>query len=386
ARVRESLLTKLPHLQVLLTGLTADDDRFLRGLHEAPTSQVHDGVPHFTPGDTKARPGSGLLTGRREQFLRLLDTCGQDAALTPLARALTRVLDAAGAPRALVLGGRTLTWGTRTHVMGVVNVTPDSFSDGGRFLAAESAVAHGEALARAGADLLDVGGESTRPGAPPVSADEELARILPVVRGLKERTDVPISVDTSKAVVAKEALAAGAVLVNDISGLHFDPQLAHVVAATGAACCVMHIRGTPETMQREAVYADVVAEVLVWLDEAVERAVTAGVPRDRLLVDPGIGFGKTAGHNLLLLRRLVDLRQLGLPVLVGTSRKSFLGKLAGGKPPSERLAATLGSVAAVAALGGADVVRVHDVAECRDALAVADAIRTSREAGDLFGL
>jgi len=184
--------------------------------------------------------------------------------------------------------------------------------------------------------------------------------------------------------VAREALRAGATLVNDISGLTFDPELAEVVARSGAALCLMHLQGTPLTMQQAPHYEDVVDEVLDFLEAAIARAEAAGVSRQRLLVDPGIGFGKTAGHNLLLLRRARDLRLLGLPVLVGTSRKGFLGALAGGKPPGERLAATLGSIAALAALGSADLVRVHDVSEARDALAVADAVREAMEGGDLF--
>jgi dihydropteroate synthase len=294
------------------------------------------------------------------------------------------VLETSMPPAPLVLGGRTFAFGTRTHVMGVVNVTPDSFSDGGRYFGTEAAVAHGLRLAEAGADVLDVGGESTRPGSPPVSAEEELARILPVIEGLRARSDVPLSVDTTKAAVAREALKAGAVLINDISGFHFDAELPRVVAEAGAACCLMHIQGTPETMQKEPHYEDVVDEVLAFLEEGVAKAVAAGVPRERVLVDPGIGFGKTLGHNLFLLRRLGELRVLGLPVLVGTSRKAFLGRLTGGKPADERLAATLGSVALMAAAGDADFVRVHDVAEARDALAVVDAVRTAREGGALY--
>jgi dihydropteroate synthase len=195
---------------------------------------------------------------------------------------------------------------------------------------------------------------------------------------------VPLSVDTTKAAVAREALKAGAHLINDITGFRSDPELPRVVAEAGAACCLMHIQGTPATMQQAPRYDDLVDEVLAFLDAAVARAVAAGVPRGRILLDPGIGFGKTFDHNLFLLRRLGELRVLGLPLLVGTSRKAFLGKLTGGKPASERLAATLGSVATVAALGGADVVRVHDVAEARDALTVVDAIRQGMEGGLLY--
>ncbi|MBM4381599.1 MAG: dihydropteroate synthase [Deltaproteobacteria bacterium] len=268
--------------------------------------------------------------------------------------------------------------------MGVVNVTPDSFSDGGRFLQEDAAVAHGEQLAAAGADILDVGGESTRPGAARVSVEEELRRVVPVIRRLSAAGAL-VSVDTSRHEVARAALEAGAVMVNDVSGFRWDPQLPSVVAEANAACCLMHVKGTPDTMQRAPAYADVVEEVTAALAGSLSRAEAAGIPRGRLLVDPGIGFGKTAGLNLLLLRRLGDLRVLGCGVLVGTSRKGFLGKLCGDKPAGERLWATLGSIAAVAARGDADVVRVHDVAEARDALAVADAIRGALDGGDLYG-
>ncbi|MHB8876119.1 MAG: dihydropteroate synthase, partial [Myxococcaceae bacterium] len=217
-----------------------------------------------------------------------------------------------------------------------------------------------------------------------VSIDEELSRVLPVLRGLKERTGVPLSVDTTKAAVAREALSAGATLVNDISGFGFDPALAGVVAEAGAACCLMHIQGTPESMQRAPHYGDLLAEVIEFLAAAIGRAVRAGVARERIVVDPGIGFGKTGAHNLFLLRRLSDLRVLGQPVLVGPSRKAFLGQVVGGKPPAERVVATAGAAAVVAHSLGADFIRVHDVAEVCDALAVAEAIRHAEGGGELF--
>ncbi|NMO14405.1 dihydropteroate synthase [Pyxidicoccus fallax] len=380
---REYLLEKLPHAQVLVTGLSREDGRFLQSLHESATAPGLEEYPAWAPGDAKARPGTGLVSGRREQFDRLVAVARAQA--PALAAALERALEAGRAPAALELGGRTFAWGERTYVMGVVNVTPDSFSDGGRFFGTEAAVAHGVALAEAGADLLDVGGESTRPGSQPVGVEEELARVVPVIEGLRARTSVPLSVDTTKAAVAREALKAGAHLINDITGFRSDPDLPRVVAEAGAACCLMHIQGTPATMQQAPRYDDLVDEVLAFLEDAVARAEAAGVPRSRILLDPGIGFGKTFDHNLYLLRRLGELRVLGLPLLVGTSRKGFLGKLTGGKPAAERLAATLGSVAAVAALGGAEVVRVHDVAEARDAIVVADAIRQGLEGGALYG-
>jgi len=381
---REYLFEKLPHAQVLLTGLTRVEGRFLRALAESSSAPGREEFPAYVAGDQAKRPGTALLSGRRDQLERVREAASKEPELRELAAALGRLLAVPG-ERVLRAGDKVFELGKRTLIMGVVNVTPDSFSDGGKFLEADQAVAQGEALARAGADLLDVGGESSRPGAAPVGPEEELRRVLPVVKRLRASTGVPISIDTTKAAVAGEALAAGATLVNDISGLSADPGILAVVAKSKAALCVMHMQGTPQTMQAAPRYQDVVEEVLAFLHGAAGRAVEAGLSPERVLVDPGIGFGKTAGHNLALLRRLGDFRQLGHPVLVGTSRKSFLGALSGGKPAAERLWATLGSLAAVAALGGADVVRVHDAAEARDALAVADAVRLAAEAGDAFG-
>jgi dihydropteroate synthase len=261
----------------------------------------------------------------------------------------------------------------RTLVMGVINVTPDSFSDGGRFLRAEDAVRHGVSLVEEGADLLDVGGESTRPGSDPVSAGEELARVAPVVEELARRVDVPISIDTYKPEVARECLALGASLVNDITGLE-DPEMVRAAKEHGAGVVVMHMRGRPKTMQQDVVYRDVVLEVRSFLAERAARASAAGL--DPVIVDPGIGFGKTAAHNFELLRRLPELCSLGYPVLVGPSRKSFLGSLPSALPPAERLEGTLAAIS-VAVLQGARIVRVHDVLAARRAVEVVDAILAS---------
>jgi dihydropteroate synthase len=261
--------------------------------------------------------------------------------------------------------------------MGVVNVTPDSFSDGGRFLDPDAAADHAARLVEEGADLLDLGGESTRPGAPAVPVDEECARVVPVVERLRARgVTTPISIDTSKAVVARAALRAGADMVNDVQGLR-DPELARVAAETGAPVVLMHMRGTPADMQARAVYGDVVAEVRTELAEAVERAVRAGVPWEHLILDPGIGFAKTAEQNLLLLRSLGAFRSLGRPLLLGVSRKSFIGKLTGA-PPDARVPGTLAAVTACV-LSGFEFLRVHDVAAARQATQVAAAIRDASE-------
>jgi dihydropteroate synthase len=260
-------------------------------------------------------------------------------------------------------------------VVGVLNVTPDSFSDGGRYLDPDAALDHALRLASEGADLVDVGGESTRPGAPEVPVEEELRRVVPVLARLSAaRFPVPISVDTSRAEVARAALDAGAALVNDVRGLA-DPELARVVARAGVPAVVMHIRGGPRDMRERATYGDVVAEVRAELAQALERAVRAGVAEDRILLDPGLGFAKTAEQSLEVLARLPELLPLGRPLLVGPSRKSFIGALTGA-PPEERLPGTLAAVAA-AVLGGATFVRVHDVAAARQAVRVAVALRAT---------
>jgi dihydropteroate synthase len=275
---------------------------------------------------------------------------------------------------------RVLPTGTRCLVMGIVNVTPDSFSDGGRYLDPAAAVRHGLEQAAAGADVIDVGGESTRPGARYVDADVELARVLPVVEELAGATDVPISIDTRKAVVAKAAVDAGAVLVNDVSAGRDDPELLGVVAEAGAGLVLMHMRGVPATMQHDPRYGDVVAEVEAFLAERCAAAEAAGVAGDALAVDPGIGFGKNDAHNYALLDGVGRLAGLGNPVLVGVSRKGFIGR-AVGPGADERLAGTAAAVTWVVERG-ARIVRVHDVAFMRRIVRMTEALmRRAAEAG-----
>jgi dihydropteroate synthase len=271
--------------------------------------------------------------------------------------------------------------------MGVVNVTPDSFSDGGSFLDPGAAILHARALVAAGADILDVGGESTRPGAESVSAEEELRRVLPVLEGIagsavagaRTRAAAIVSIDTSKASVARAAVEAGARIVNDVSALRGDPAMVEVIAGSGVECCLMHMLGEPRTMQRDPRYGDVVDEVKAFLEERLAFAVAAGVREERIMLDPGIGFGKTVDHNLELLDRLGELTTLGRPLVVGTSRKGFLGRIIGGAGDQEEPAGTArrlpGTIATnvLAFERGASVFRVHEVAPVRDALAVAAA-------------
>jgi dihydropteroate synthase len=257
--------------------------------------------------------------------------------------------------------------------MGVVNVTPDSFSDGGQFLDPERAIDHGRELADAGASILDVGGESTRPGAAPVGADAEAERVLPVIEGLRE-SGARLSIDTSKAEVAEAALAAGATIVNDVTALRGAPAIAGICADRGATLVLMHMQGTPRTMQDDPRYVDVVGDVKAFLEERVGLAVAQGVAEESVWIDPGIGFGKTLEHNLELLRRLAELRELGRPIVVGTSRKSFIAGI-DGSGVGDRLGGTIAS-SVIAWRNGADVLRVHDVAAASEALRVARAIVT----------
>ena len=265
------------------------------------------------------------------------------------------------------------TW--RSHeparIMGIVNVTPDSFSDGGEFLDPQRAIAHGRELAEEGADILDIGGESTRPGARAVTAEEELARVGPVVEALANG-GTPVSIDTSKLAVADAALSAGAMMVNDVTGLRADPELAALCAERGCDVVLMHMLGDPRTMQEDPTYDDVVDEVKAFLAERIDFAVSRGIDEDRLWVDPGIGFGKTVEHNLELHRRLGELTELDRPIVFGSSRKSFIGKLTGAEV-GQRIGGTVASNV-IAYVNGASMLRVHDVAPVRQALTIADAV------------
>jgi len=264
------------------------------------------------------------------------------------------------------LRDRTLKFGNRPLLMGIVNVTPDSFSDGGHFLDSQAAVDQGLRLADEGADLLDIGGESTRPYADPVAAEEELSRVIPVVESLASRLDIPLSIDTSKSVVAKAALAVGAQIINDITGLEADPEMPQLVAETEAAVCAMHMQGTPATMQDDPHYEDIVREIFTYLKSRRDRLVAAGIAVERICLDPGIGFGKTHQHNMQLMAQCWQFHELGCPLLVGHSRKGFLAKIIGDKT-ADRTAATIGGALALAAQG-VQLIRVHDIRPVCEAL------------------
>ncbi len=263
--------------------------------------------------------------------------------------------------------------GKRTLLMGVLNVTPDSFSDGGAFFEKEKAVSRGLGMVEEGVDIIDIGGESTKPGSKPVELEEELRRVIPVIESLVKEVDVPISIDTYKSGVAQRAIEAGAQIINDISGLHFDPNLAQVAVREDTPLVLMHIRGTPETMQKDVRYSSLFAEIIHYLKDSILMAESAGIDPGQIIIDPGIGFGKTVEDNLLILKHLYEFRVLGKPILLGTSRKSFIGKILNTETEN-RLEGTLSSIA-IGVLNGAHIIRTHDVLEAKKAIAVADAVR-----------
>ncbi len=267
--------------------------------------------------------------------------------------------------------GKELNFSRRTFLMGVLNVTPDSFSDGGKYFSAERAIAHAEQMIADGADIIDIGGESTRPNAEEISVDEELRRVIPVIQQLKKQNDVIISIDTYKSIVAEQALQNGASIVNDISGLKFDERMVDVIANNKATLVAMHIQGTPKTMQNNPSYNNVVAEVKEELCNSVQKAHAAGI--QQIIIDPGIGFGKNLQHNLMLLHHLHEFEELGCPILVGTSRKRFIGDVLN-LPVNERLEGTAATVA-VAVMNGAKIIRVHDVKEMKRVAVMVDAIQ-----------
>jgi dihydropteroate synthase len=273
----------------------------------------------------------------------------------------------------MLLRDRQFNWGERTYLMGILNITPDSFSDGGKFDTVEAALAQAKSMEEGGVDIIDIGGQSTRPGAVEVSVEEELKRVIPVVRALRNVSSIPISVDTSRSIVARTAVEAGADLVNDVTGGTGDPQMLATVAELGVPVVLMHLRGTPQTMQTLTDYEDVVREICMVLEQQADLAIAAGVNPERIVLDPGIGFAKTYEHNLTLLRELPQLRSLGYPVLVGVSRKRFIGQILDRSDPKDRVWGT-GAACGAAIVGGADILRVHDVREMWDICRVADAI------------
>ena len=320
-----------------------------------------------------------ILMGTLKQLRGLVSRLGgQPFGLSDLPKPIGDLLDTINVRPKFVVGGKNLIPGREKLVVGILNVTGDSFYDGGKYFDSDAAVARGLEMARQGADIIDVGGESTRPGAAPVDQPEELGRVLPVIAGLAEAGVRHISVDTTKSAVAEEAVKAGAGIINDISGMNFDAGMLDVAVSTGAALILMHTRGRPQTMQDDLQYADLMGEVCASLEDSMDAALKAGIPSERICLDPGIGFGKSLSQNLELITRVREIKSFGVPVMIGASRKSFIGGLTGADV-SERKSGSI-AAAVAAALKGADLIRVHDVAETVQAMSVVSGLEAYRNA------
>ena len=326
--------------------------------------------------DCSAKWTDAILMGTQKQFEKLILKLDQYPALQLLSQPLKETLrNISKAHYTIRCRKRTFTLGRRTLLMAILNITPDSFSDGGLYFDKDKAITQGLRMVEEGADILDIGGESTKPGSKPLGLEEELHRVIPVIESLAKKLDVPISIDTYKSAVAQKAIEAGAEMVNDISGLHFDQNLAEVVAKEDTPLVLMHMRGTPETMQKDVHYDSLFSEILQYLKDSIQRAESAGSDPEQIIIDPGIGFGKTVEDNLLIIKNLSEFRVLGKPILLGTSRKSFIGKILNAEV-GERIEGSLASIA-IGVLNGAHIIRCHDVPQAKKAIAVADAIRNA---------
>jgi dihydropteroate synthase len=324
--------------------------------------------------DCSAKWTDVIFMGTQKQFEKLILKLDQYPDLQLLSQSLKETVDNISKTHYIIrCRKRTFTLGRRTLLMAILNITPDSFSDGGLYFDKDKAIIQGLRMVEEGADILDIGGESTKPGSKPLGLEEELHRVIPVIESLAKELDVPISIDTYKSAIAQKAIEAGAEMVNDISGLHFDPGLAEVVAKEDTPLVLMHIRGTPETMQKNVHYNSLFSEILQYLKDSIQRAESAGLDPEQIIIDPGIGFGKTVEDNLLIIKNLSEFRVLGKPILLGTSRKSFIGKTLNADV-GERIEGSLASIA-IGVLNGAHIIRCHDVLQAKKAIAVTDAIK-----------
>lgn len=363
-------------LFLTVSGLTSGQAAAIRDIIRAVDPPTSGAGPGPAPSFSLSGSPEGITVSGSPDFVRRIarGISARSGLSSGLAEKIESLLDNyLRSDYKIECRGKILDLGARTHIMGILNVTPDSFSDGGRYARPDQALARAREMAAAGADIIDIGGESTRPGAEPVPEDEELRRTVPLIERLAAELAVPISIDTYKSSVARKALEAGASIVNDISGLRFSPDMARVAAEYGAAVVIMHIKGTPKNMQQNPVYADVVDEVRQYLEEGVELAVKGGVDRERIMIDPGIGFGKNLGHNLEILNRLDEFKGAGRPVVLGTSRKKFIGTVLDIPVPEDRGYGTAATVALGIARGAA-IVRVHDVADMAQVARMTDAI------------
>lgn len=362
---------KALHLNLRVEGI---DPRTANVLKQEMLSLGGEAAVDRSGLDCSAKRADALLMGTQKQLEKLILKLDQYPDFQSLSQTLKVTLKNITKTHFSIRCRKgTLTLGKRTLLMGVLNVTPDSFSDGGLFFDKEKAVAHGLRMVEEGADMIDIGGESTRPWSKPLGLEEELQRVIPVIESIAKEVAIPISIDTYKSQVAERAIEAGADIINDISGLHFNPNLSCVAAKHDTPIILMHIRGTPETMQQEIHYESLFSEILQYLKEGIERAESAGLDPQQIIIDPGIGFGKTLAHNLLIIKNLSEFRVLGKPILLGTSRKSFIGKILN-TDANERLEGTLSSIA-IAVINGAHIIRCHDVLQAKRAVAIADAIR-----------
>ncbi len=365
---------KMTHLNIKLDGITCAQANILK---QDMLSLGGDAAVHSRAVNFKVDRTDCILMGTTKQFEKLAKKLRiQPFGLKQHAVELSSLLHSIKSlPPQLKTGKKTFVFGERTFIMGILNVTPDSFSEKGIFFDTDTAVRRGMEMAEEGADIIDIGGESTRPGAEQVSPEEELKRVIPVIERLAPKISIPISIDTYKAEVAKRALEAGAEIINDISGLRFDSDMPGVAASSGAAVIIMHIKGTPRDMQQSPTYTSLINEILEYLKDSIRFAEDTGVQPDRVVIDPGIGFGKTIEHNLTILKNLEAFRALAKPILLGTSRKSFIGKVTGADV-ADRLTGTAATLA-IGIMNGADIVRVHDVKEGVQAARMADAIKNA---------
>lgn len=368
----QEIPSKMVHMNIILEGITGEVADIVRREMSALRG---DAVVACETSSSLVSETALILMGTLRQMRLLKERIGAPpCGLKRISERIGDVLENIHRESySLRTSRRELTIGERTLIMGILNITPDSFSDGGRFSCPESAVDEGIRMAEEGADIIDIGGESTRPGSDPVPMEEELARVIPVIKGLHRKIDIPLSIDTMKASVAREALAEGAEIVNDISALSFDEEMGDVVAHAGAAIILMHMRGTPRTMQAgDLNYRSLLGDIITFLQEKIQDARAKGIEPVQIMVDPGLGFGKTPSDNMRLIRHLRELRILGRPIVTGVSRKSFIGHVTGGSP-SERGEGTAAAVT-VTILNGSQVVRVHDVAAMKKVAAMADAL------------
>lgn len=365
---------KMTCLTIKLDGITCAQANILK---QDMLSLGGDAAVHSRAVNFKIDRTDCILMGTTKQFEKLAKKLRiQPFGLKHLALELNGLLHSIkSVPPPLKTGKKTFVFGERTFIMGILNVTPDSFSEKGTFFETDAAVMRGLEMAEEGADIIDIGGESTRPGAEQVSLEEELKRVLPVLERLAPKISIPISMDTYKAEVARRALEAGADIINDISGLRFDPGMVEIVADHNAAAIIMHIKGTPRDMQLSPTYQSLIQEIIDYLNESIRITKVAGIASDKLVIDPGIGFGKTLDHNLTIIKNLEAFKAMGKPILLGTSRKSFIGKITGTEV-EERTIGTAATIS-VGVLKGADIVRVHDVKKGVQAARMADAIRNA---------